>query len=104
MDGERQLLPAQRERALMPSHLTSPWNYAVSYLDMLYRDQKLGSGSGFFWKLDDRTFLISNWHNFSGLNPQTGSAILSTAGLPDRISFTSYKRLSESDADGFFDM
>ena len=47
----------------MPSHLTSPWNYAVSYLDMLYRDQKLGSGSGLFWKLDDRTFLISNWHN-----------------------------------------
>ena len=47
----------------MPSHLTSSWNYAVSYLDMLYRDQKLGSGSGLFWKLDDRTFLISNWHN-----------------------------------------
>jgi hypothetical protein len=39
MDGERQLLSAQRERALMPSHLASPWNYAVSYLDMLYRDQ-----------------------------------------------------------------
>ena len=104
MDGERQLLPAQRERALMPSHLTSPWNYAVSYLDMLYRDQTLGSGSGFFWKLDDRTFLISNWHNFSGLNAETGLAILSTAGRPDRITFTSYKQTSESDGDGFFEM
>jgi hypothetical protein len=103
MDSERQLLPAQRERALMPSHLTSAWNYAVSYLDMLYRDQWLASGSGFFWKLDDRTFLVSNWHNFSGLNPQTGKAILSTGGLPDRITFTSYKRLSEPDVDGFFD-
>jgi hypothetical protein len=71
---------------------------------MLYRDQKLGSGSGFFWKLDDRTFLVSNWHNFSGLNPETGMAMSSTGGLPDRITFTSYKRLSEPDADGFFHM
>ena len=71
---------------------------------MLYRDQKLGSGSGFFWKLDDRTFLISNWHNFSDLNPETGLAILSTAGRPDRITFTSYKQLSDSDADGFFEL
>jgi hypothetical protein len=89
---------------VLESHLASPWNYAVSYLEMSYRDQVLASTSGFFWKLNDRTFLISNWHNFSGLDPQTGKAMSNTGGVPDRIHFTSYKRLSEPDADGFFEM
>jgi hypothetical protein len=86
------------------SHLASPWNYAVSYLEMSYRDQVLASGSGFFWKSNDRTLLISNWHNFSGLDPQTGKALSKTGGVPDRVTFTAYRRLSEPDADGFFEM
>ncbi len=86
------------------SHLASPWNYAVSYLEMFYRDQVLASGSGFFWKSNDRTLLISNWHNFSGLDPQTGKALSTTGGVPDRVTFTSYKRLSRPDPNGFFDL
>lgn len=88
----------------MPSHLASPWNYAVSYLDMLYGDQVLACGSGFFWKLNDRTLLVSAWHNFSGRNSETGVPMSETGGLPDRVRFTSYKRLSRPDADGFFEM
>jgi hypothetical protein len=88
----------------MPSHLASPWNYAVSYLDMLYGDQVLACGSGFFWKLNDRTLLVSALHNFSGRNSETGVPMSETGGLPDRVRFTSYKRLSRPDADGFFEM
>jgi hypothetical protein len=104
MDGERQLLPPKRERTLMPSHLANPWNYAVAYLEMSYRDRVLANGSGFFWNLNGRTFLISNWHNFSGRDPQTEKALSDHGGVPDRVMFTSYKRLSETDADGLFQM
>jgi hypothetical protein len=88
----------------LASHLESRWNTAVSYLEMSYRDQVLASGSGFFWKLNGRTFLVSNWHNFSGRDSQTGMAMSPTGGLPDRVTFTSYKQVSEADADGLFEM
>jgi hypothetical protein len=71
---------------------------------MSYRGRVLASGSGFFWKLNDHTFLVSNWHNFSGRDPQTGKSISDTGGVPDSVTFTSYKRLSEADTDGFFEM
>jgi len=86
------------------SYLASPWTFAVSYIEMLYRDQKIASGSGFFWKLNGRTFLISNWHNFSGRDPQSGASLSSTGGLPNRVAFSIYKQLSEPDANGFFEM
>lgn len=70
----------------------------------MYRDQVLGKGSGFFWKVDDKTFLITNWHNLSGKNPNTDQAISKTGGLPDRVVFTAFKQVSGPDADGFFEM
>src|SRR5262249_17392379 len=62
------------------------------------------SGSGFFWKANERTLLVSNWHNFSGRNPETGLALSKTGGIPNRITFMTYKQLSEPGADGFFQM
>lgn len=30
--------------------------------------------TGFFWRTDSGTFLVTNWHNVTGLNPSTNSA------------------------------
>ena len=75
-------------------------NNAVTYLEMWFRRHEFGCGSGFFWLQDGRTILISNWHNFSGRQPSTGKPMSATAGIPDRIRFTAYKRTSEPNAAG----
>lgn len=84
----------------MPSHLSSPWNHAVSYLEMFFRGQKLGSGSCFFWEKSGRTYLLTNWHILSGRNPLTGQPESRTGGLPDRIRFMAYRRTSEPNPAG----
>jgi hypothetical protein len=46
------------------SVLANLWTFACPYLEVTYRDQVLAKGSGFLWKQDERTFLVSNWHIF----------------------------------------
>jgi hypothetical protein len=87
----------------MPSHISNPWNDAVSFIEMRYQTQSLATGSGFFW-LKGRTFLVTNWHNLSGLHPATGATLSPTAGRPDRVIFTAFRRSSAPDQDGFFDL
>jgi hypothetical protein len=86
----------------MVSHVSNPWNNAVTFLEMRYGAQSLATGSGFFWALEDRTFLVSNWHNFSGRDPGSGRPISEHGGVPDRMLFTAFKRTSEPDDKGYF--
>ncbi len=47
----------------------------------------LGPASGALWKRSNRTYLISNWHVFSGRNTYTGQPLVEKSGaLPDTIS------------------
>ncbi|SRR5260221_723013 len=87
-----------------PSHLSNPWNNAVAFLSMLYGNERLGSGTSFFWGFDGRTFLVTNWHNFAGRNPLTGEPMLKTGLFPDRCTFMAYKRVSEPDVEGFVEL
>jgi hypothetical protein len=88
----------------MQSHLSSPWNYAVAFLETRYGEALLATGSCFFWSFDNRTFLITNWHNLAGRNPLTYQPMSEMAAIPDRIIFGAYKRISENDSHGFFEM
>lgn len=88
----------------MPSYLSNPWNSAVAFLSMVFQDQPLSTGSCFFWLLDGRTYLLTNWHNLSGRNPLTNQPMSKTGGLPDRVKFMAYKRTSEPDAHGYFEI
>lgn len=40
-------------------------------------------GTGFTYRVDGRTYLITNWHNLTGRNPQTGALL--SGGVPNRI-------------------
>jgi hypothetical protein len=64
--------------------------------------QPLSHGSCFFWVHAGRTFLVTNWHNLSGRNSDSGQPLHSMAALPDRITFWTYKQVSKPDADGYF--
>ena len=88
----------------MQSHLSNPWNNAVAFLSMLYREKLLSTGSCFFWAFDGRTYLLTNWHNLAGRNPLTGQPMSETGGIPDRVRFMTYKRVSEPDARGYFEL
>lgn len=86
----------------MRSHLSNPWNNAVAYLEMLRGADRLASGSSFLWAFNDKTFLVTNWHNLSGRNPLTNEPMSRTGVIPDRISFGMFKQMSEPDANAFY--
>jgi hypothetical protein len=62
-------------------------NYSVCAvpIEMRFRDQALSNGSAFFWRNGTQIFLVTNWHNVSGVNPSTGENLSATGGRPDRI-------------------
>lgn len=86
------------------SFLSHPWNNAVSLVHMCFGDQPLSTGSSFFWRHDSRTFLITNWHNLTGRNPRTGVSMSPTGGRPDNVRAMCFRKVSEPDADGTFEM
>ena len=61
---------------------------ATIRLTVSFRDARLSSGTGFFYKHAGRLFLITNWHIVSGRNFQTGKVLSATGGIPDRLQFT----------------
>jgi hypothetical protein len=54
-------------------------------LTLLCKGKIIGSATGFFYKVKNRYFLVSNWHVFSGRNANTGQTIRNDAGLPDTL-------------------
>lgn len=88
----------------MPSHLAGPWTQAVTFLEMMFGDQVLSTGSGFFWREGERTYLITNWHNLTGRRADTLALLSTHGGIPDRIRCLMYRKASDQDSDGFFKM
>ncbi len=88
----------------MRSHLSSPWNNAVSYLEMRFGATQLSTGSCFFWSHADRSFLVTNWHNLAGRNPITGKLLSPTGAIPDRVAVFVFKQVTHPDPDGFFEL
>lgn len=74
----------------MTDRIESPISFAVTFLQMVFQETDLSLGSGFFWRHAGQAFLITNWHNVSGRNPETGSPLSPTAAIPDSVKFTVY--------------
>src|SRR5262245_56756347 len=55
-------------------------------LQMSVNGHPLSTGTGFVVESRPGPVLITNWHNLSGLNPQTGQTLSSTGGIPDEIT------------------
>lgn len=54
-------------------------------LKMLFRDQVLAKGSGFFWKMQEGPAIVTAWHNLTGLHHTTRQPLSATGGMPDRV-------------------
>ena len=56
-------------------------------LQMMLNDVILGYGTCFFWKHENQIFLVTNWHNITGKDANSGQIIHSKAVVPNKIMF-----------------
>ena len=54
-------------------------------IELFFNDTCLGIGTGFVWVLDKKHFLVTNWHNLSGINPATGKHLSDKAAEPNKF-------------------
>jgi hypothetical protein len=55
-------------------------------IEMIFNKTNLAVGTAFVWKDNNNAFwLITNWHNVSGIDPNTGEHISKTAAEPNRL-------------------
>lgn len=85
--------------SLLTRRIEDKTNFAVPYIEMFFNKTKLSSGSGFFWRSGSQTFLVTNWHNVTGRNPETGECLSKTAAIPNYLKLTLYRRATDAAAD-----
>ena len=68
--------------AIMPE--IDEYTRAAIPLQMRFDDTELSNATGFIWRRNGRSYLITNWHNLTGINPKTGAHIL-TDGRKSQI-------------------
>jgi hypothetical protein len=61
------------------------YSLAAKPLKMYFRATLLSNATGFIWQTGEESFLITNWHNVTGINPQTGEHLSPKAGEPDSV-------------------
>ena len=61
-------------------------------LELRFNDQPLAKATGFTWNRGNTHYLITNWHNVSGRDPNTDKHISKTAAEPNvlRASFNTF--------------
>lgn len=52
---------------------------------MFYDDTFLSLGTAFSWQVGDQHYLITNWHNLTGIDPINGKHLSNTGAEPNRI-------------------
>ncbi|MEW1737985.1 trypsin-like peptidase domain-containing protein [Nocardia beijingensis] len=55
------------------------------FIEMLWGDNVLASGTGFYYDCGDRHFLITAWHNLSGRHSQTGEYLCGHSVEPTAV-------------------
>lgn len=68
----------------MPS--IDPYSTCSVYIQSLFDEHELGIATGFFVKVENDIFLVSNWHVFSGRDPASGQPKNKHGAVPNRIS------------------
>lgn len=61
------------------------FSVAAVPIEMMFNDIALSVGTGFVWEEGTARYLITNWHNASGKDHQTGRHLSPTAAEPNRI-------------------
>ena len=53
-------------------------------IQMKFNDVNLAICTGFFYEHDEQLYLVSNWQNFSGRNPETLQPLSNHGGIPNK--------------------
>lgn len=61
-------------------------------LSMYFDGTHLSTGTAFAWSGSRGLFLVTNWHNLSGKNPQTGECLSSMASEPNSVEITCFAK------------
>ena len=70
----------------MPEHgIRSTYSQCPFQLLMYDEGGVISSGTGFFYETDNRWFLVTNWHNVTGRDFQTGRVLSPLARVPTRL-------------------
>ena len=69
----------------MPVTIQEKLSWVPIQIEILYNEEVLGLGTAFFYSENGKTYLITNWHNVSGRNPETLKAIHKDAALPNKL-------------------
>lgn len=79
-----------------------PFSFAVAKIEMIFETGSsqviCGTGTSFFYKSAERPFLITNWHNVTGVNPISRKAIHTHGMLPNilRVYFKQWANSEKS--------
>jgi hypothetical protein len=69
----------------MAKVVTDPFSQVPLFVKMRFGDTELAVGTAFFYRRAGKLYLVSNWHNFSGRNPETKKPLASHGGVPNKI-------------------
>src|ERR1700733_15437535 len=73
-----------RQESLLAQKLTSEATMAALIdeysltavpLEMRFGETRLSTGAGFIWNNQNQLFLITNWHNVTGINPHRRASV-----------------------------
>lgn len=76
----------------------NPFSLTVAKIELFRRDTdsliKGAIGTAFFYRFDGQPFLITNWHNVTGIHPETGQSLHSQGLIPNVLRLH-YKEWSD---------
>ncbi|MCX7379762.1 MAG: serine protease [Alphaproteobacteria bacterium] len=65
--------------------LVDPYSTATLPIQIFFDEELLGAATGFLWNAESGVYLISNWHVFSGRDPNNDQPKHRDGALPNRI-------------------
>ena len=72
----------------------SQFSMSVAKIEMFFQCTAGATGTAFFYKSKDEIFLVTNWHNVTGLNPSTFEPLHSQSLLPNKLRIN-YKQWAD---------
>lgn len=66
--------------------ITDPFSQVPIFVKMKFGTTELSTATAFFYSRADALYLVSNWHVFSGRNPDSKRPLSAHGGVPDVVS------------------
>ncbi len=54
-------------------------------IELMFNNVSLALGTAFIYRKNNKLYLVSAWHNFSGINPETKQPLSAHGGLPNKV-------------------